>query len=174
MIGNSQVLKKYLKRWNSFFSEIGPKLASNLSDPSVHFTRFTTRVDSSFRLSDIDDDTVLKHLKNLKTNKAVGLDDIAGNLLKEAAPVVDSSLCNIFNTIATGIFSDEWKIAKVFPLHKGKERDDLNNYRPISVLPILAKLFEKIVFDQVYLYLSINMLLSNQVSVLFIQLQQHY
>ena len=111
--------KEISEELNLFFSEIGPKLASNLSDSSVHLTHFATKVNSSFRLSETDNDTVLKHLKGLKIVKAVGLDDVSSNLLKEAAPAVASSVCKIFNKpISTSIFPNEWKIAKVFLIHK--------------------------------------------------------
>ena len=90
--------KKYLKKVSVFFfkTEIGPKLAANLSDSFVDFSHFSPKVNSSFRLSETDNNTELKLLKSLKTDKAAGLENISGKLLKEAAPVVASSLCMIF------------------------------------------------------------------------------
>ena len=54
-----------------------------------------------------------------------------------------------------------WKCAKVIPLFKKGERAALDNYRPISIIPVIAKVFEKIVFQQVYSFLDDNKLLSN-------------
>ena len=66
--------------------------------------------------------------------------------------------------IRSGIFPQEWKCAKVIPLFKEGNHSDLNNYRPISIVPIVAKVFERIIYDQVYGYLTENNLISSQQS----------
>ena len=82
-------------------------------------------------------------------------------LLRECADLVASSLCAIFNrSIVSGVFPTEWKSTKVIPLSKQGERSDLNNYRPISIIPVVAKVFERIVYNQFYEYLTEN----NQIS----------
>ena len=63
-------------------------------------------------------------------------------------------------SIETGAVPSEWKQAKVVPLFKSGSKDDLDNYRPISILPILSKILEKAVFHQLHSYLSENSLLS--------------
>jgi len=61
----------------------------------------------------------------------------------------------------TGIFPDEWKSARVTPLYKNSgKRADPTNHRPISVIPVVAKVFERIFYDQQYLYLIENNFLS--------------
>ena len=68
----------------------------------------------------------------------------------------------IFNrSIITGIFPNEWKCAKVVPIHKQGKRNCVDNYRPISIIPVVAKVFERIIYDQLHLYLSENKLLTN-------------
>ena len=107
-------------------------------------------------------DTVLKLINSLPLNKASGLDGISCRLLKEAAPVVVPSLTHIINlSITTGIFPDEWKLARVSPIYKEGAKSDPNNYRPISVLPVISKLIEKIVCDQFYEYLIMYDLLAD-------------
>ena len=55
------------------------------------------------------------------------------------------------------IFPDEWKSARITPLYKKcGNRSDPSNYRPISIIPVVAKVFERIVYDQVYRYLTEN------------------
>ena len=54
----------------------------------------------------------------------------------------------------SGIFPDDWKCARVTPLFKQGESSDLNNYRPISVISVVAKVFERIVYDQLYNFLN--------------------
>ena len=60
----------------------------------------------------------------------------------------------------TGVFPFDSKDARVSPLHKNGVKNDPSNYRPISVIPAVSKIFEKIIFDQLYAYLNDNNLLS--------------
>ena len=64
----------------------------------------------------------------------------------------------------TSIFPTEWKKAKVFPVHKKDDKSDPNNYRPISVLPTIAKLLERLIYDQPYDSLTRNNLLTKHQS----------
>ena len=75
--------------------------------------------------------------------------------------LISDSLALIFNrSIETSIFPDEWKSARITPLYKKcGNRSDPSNYRPISIIPVVAKVFERIVYDQVYRYLTENKLL---------------
>ena len=87
---------------------------------------------------------------------------IPSKLLKMAASIVTPSLTAIFTkSIITGIYPTEWKMARVTPVFKKGEKSDLNNYRPISVIPVVSKVFAKIVYDQLYQYLNDNQLLSS-------------
>ena len=75
--------------------------------------------------------------------------------------VVAPSLTCIFNqSLLTGIYPSDWKLAKVTPIFKTGSKTDLNNYRPISVIPVVAKIFEKIIYGQLY-NLNINDLLTS-------------
>ena len=94
-------------------------------------------------------DTVHKLLRKIDEKKSVGLDNIPNKLLKIAADVVASSLTAIFTaSINTGIFPQERKESRVSPVYKSGTRNDPSNYRPISVIPVIAKIFEKIVYEQ--------------------------
>ena len=59
-------------------------------------------------------------------------------------------------SIQSGIFADSWKIARVAPIFKSGSTEDRSNYRPISVLPVVSRLFEKLIYDQLYEYLDSN------------------
>ena len=94
---------------------------------------------------------VFSLLNNLNKSKATGLDKIAAWLIRECADLICISICDIVNQpISLGIFPDDWKCARATPLFKQGDRDDLNNYRPISVISVVAKVFERIVYDQLY------------------------
>ena len=94
-------------------------------------------------------------------NKATGLDQIPARALKVGASVVSQPLTHILNSsLSLGIFPDNWKLAKVVPIYKSDDRSDRGNYRPISILSVVSKIFEKLVFSQLYKYLSENNLLS--------------
>ena len=103
---------------------------------------------------------MLRELKSLKINKGAGLDNIPLRLLKVAANIIAPSLTYIFNlSLTKGIFPQDLNIAKVTPIFKSGAKDQVENYRPISVLPIVAKIFEKEVRNQFYKYLMDNNLL---------------
>ena len=85
---------------------------------------------------------------------------IPSKLLKMAASIVAPSLTAIFpKSILTGIYPTEWKTARVTPVSKKGVKLDISNYRPISVIPVVLKVFEKIVYGQLYQYLNENKLL---------------
>ena len=106
---------------------------------------------------------VLQIIAKLVNSKATGLAGIPNRALKCCAEVITPSLTFIFNfSVITKIFPDDLKVAKVAPVFKKGERDDLGNYRPISVLPTVARVLEKLIFDQLFQYFSENELLGNE------------
>ena len=150
---------------NKHFTEVGSTLASTLPQNNCDFKQYLLKPKTNFRLEKISLTSVLETLNSLATKKAVGLDYISSKLLKVAAPVLAESLCKIFNkSVETGTFPSEWKSAKVFPVHKKDDKSNPNNYRPISVLPAVGKVFERIIYNQLYSYLSRNKLLTKHQS----------
>ena len=128
---------------NTHFSKIGPSLASEIKDTSSNFTDYITPVGHIFNLAKVSCQEVFNLIQKIPSNKASGLDNISARLLKEASPIVTRSLTFIINqSIATGIFPKAWKRARVSPIFKEDLRTDPNNYRPISVLPVVSKLIE--------------------------------
>ena len=118
--------------------------------------------DCRFILKTTSVSTVFSLLSKLSKTKATGLDKISARLLRDCADLIAIPLCAIFNqSITFGDFPDEWKLSKVIPLFKQGKRSDLNNCRPISIVPIVAKVFERIIYDQLYSYLTENNLISS-------------
>ena len=103
----------------------------NSDSPSFHFTYIPV-------------ENVLTTLRYLKVSKSTGTDKIPAKMLRIAADVIAPSLTYIFNlSLSTGIFVDDWKNARVTPIHKDGSKLVMGNYRPISVLPIISKIFEQ-------------------------------
>ena len=114
-----------------------------------------------FALNEVTDLEVLKHLKGLKRSCAVGLDEIPASFLKDTAYVISKPLAHIINcSLKCGIFPPDLSIAKVAPIYKSGSKDSFDNYRPISVLPAISKIFEKCVYSQIMEHLDKNNLLS--------------
>ena len=89
------------------------------------------------------------------TTKASGSDGISGLLLKRCATVLAPSLTRIFNTsIVTGTVPHLFKKATITPIHKSGDKSQAGNYRPISLLPIVSKILEKVVSTQFKEYLN--------------------
>ena len=107
---------------NKHFAEIGPNLASKLPNPTNSFASYIKPAKTSFFFQTVTPNKVLKILTSLSTKKANGLDNIPCRSIKEAAPIIVESLCDMFISIVMGTFPSEWKHAKVIPVHKGNRK----------------------------------------------------
>ena len=148
---------------NNFFVNIGSKLAETISDK--HQTK--DRCVSTLNFVPVTCDEVISVIHKFAPKKSAGHDLISTNLLKEISPLIAEPLSLIINqSLSTGIFPSKLKIAKVIPLHKKNEKDLLDNYRPISLLPSISKVFERIVYNQLYrmeFYSKVGMVLENHI-----------
>ena len=130
--------------FNKHFTDIGHNFAREIPATDIEPEYYIKPTDKTFSLQTPIVDTVYKLLTKMNDKKATGLDRIPCKLLKMAANIVASSLTGIFEkSIHTGIFPTEWKLARVTPVFKKGIKSDLNNYRPISVIPVVSKVFEK-------------------------------
>ena len=115
-----------------------------------------------FRFQKVNSIQVYNELKGLKRKKAVGVDKFPSGMIKDAASVLAASMTFLINmSMQTGLVPSDWKIAKVIPVFKSGNKSELDNYRPISVLPILSKLLEKFVHKQLIDHLEKNCMLFN-------------
>ena len=116
---------------------------------------------SKFEFKKVKEEDVLKLLKRLDPNKAVGADGIGGKLLRMVAPGICRSLTSLYNSsLKSGQVPRECKVANVTPVPKGGDKEDVVNYRPVSVLPVVVKVFEALVHEQLYNYLQQQSLLA--------------
>ena len=136
---------------NSHFSSIGKNMASeydqlnlsNLRNPLDYITRKNSIMT---KLSETNSAEIQKLILYLDIKKSCGYDLISNKILKSSCYTISPYLELLFNKcLNTGIFPECFKIAKVTPLFKGGDRQDPGSYRPISLLPCLGKLFEKVI-----------------------------
>ena len=124
-----------------------------------HFT-IKSRTTKRFNLQRVSVETVIKIMKSLKRKKAVGIDQIPGFILKDCTRVLAVPLTYIVNlSLSNGQVPSDWKTAKITPVYKSGTKNNFDNYRPISVIPAVAKIIEKIVHRQLNNYLEENKLL---------------
>ena len=98
---------------------------------------------------------VLEELKAVDPKKACGPDNISGRILEEVADVITPSICRICNlSLSSGVFPDQWKLANVNPVHKKDDPTLAENFRPISLLCIISKIFERCVANHCRHFLS--------------------
>ena len=127
--------------------------------------RFVPKTEALLSRVSVSKEQIINIINNFSSSKAHGYDGISVSMLKIYAAEIAIPLQIIFlNCINSGIFPDCWKFANVQPIYKKNNRQMKYNYRPISLLPICGKILEKIVFDQVYAFLSANNLLSQNQS----------
>ena len=111
---------------------------------SFNFKFYLSYTDKAFCLKTPSLDVVFNLLRKIDEKKPTGLDMIPTKLLKMAASIVAPSLTTIFTkSVITGIYPTKWKTARVTQMFKADVKSDLNNYPPISVIPVVSKAFEK-------------------------------
>ena len=154
--------------FNNYFTNIASKLKEPIinSDFELLNSFIGSKVPSNtdFQITFTNQTFIRKFLLNLNVRKSTGLDNIGPRILKLSANVIAPTLLFIINkSISTGKFPSVWKEAKVKPLFKNGSKEDVNNYRPISILPTISKLTEKWVESQFSKYLNeFNLLYKSQ------------
>ena len=108
---------------------------------------------------------ILKIINDLNPNKAHGCDGISIKMIKMCGDSIAIPLMIIFNNaLNTWVFPDLWKKGNIVPVHKKESKHLVKNYRPISLLPLFGKIFEKLIFNSLLHYLHRNNLLSENQS----------
>ena len=103
------------------------------------------------------EDDITKHIKKLNPNKSHGHDNLSIKIIQMFGQSISKPLFIIYsNCIKQSYFPKNWKMGNVIPVYKKNEKNLMKNYRPISLLPICGKLFEKLIFDNLYNYVFSN------------------
>jgi hypothetical protein len=121
--------------------------ATGLPDP---LSKAKSGNNNLFVLKTVTEGQVLKAIKKLKNKASTVLDDINSKVLKAGGEVLSVPLWYIINTsITSGRFPRRWKEAKLIPIHKKGDTQEVNNYRPVSNLCVISKVLEMVVHDQI-------------------------
>ena len=146
--------------FNSFFaSKCTPLINNSVLSNSLQSVSATMLSSFSF-----NEEVILKIINALKINKAHGHDHVSIRMIKLCSKFIAKPLSIIFkNCIDTGTFPDIWKRPNIIPVHKKGDKQIVDNYRPVSLLPIFGKILEKLLFNSIMDFLEENNLLnSNQ------------
>ena len=116
---------------------------------------------NQFNFKFVECSEVASVVRLMPLNKSPGIDKIPARVIKDCLPAVLPTLTSIINaSFATGIFPCSWKMAEVSPILKDRDFEDPKNYRPISLLPTMSKICERIALNQLMPYLLSNKRLS--------------
>ena len=154
--------KQIAEAFNGFFSKIGLNISNNVPNSNKHYSHFLPKLncDKTIFLDPISPDEVIKACSQLKPKSSSGCDDISSKILKQTIENIVIPLTYIFNlSLENGIVPNKMKISKVIPLFKSGDRKLLNNYRPISLLPAISKLLEKLMYKKIISFFNANNLL---------------
>ena len=148
------------KLFNDFFGKQCKPVANGSVLPYFKFV--TNKRISTISIENHD---IISLVRKLNPSKASGSDGISGQMLLLCDNSVTLPLQIIFNTILkTSIYPDNWKLANLTPIFKKGDKQLIKNYRPISLLPICGKMFEKIIFQNFYGFFTENNLITKNQS----------
>ena len=152
--------KDIADKLNKYFVNVGPDLAKNIPLSDTSFHDYLTRYEVEMQDANISMDDLKNAFQTLKRNKAPGYDDVTSNVILS---VIDEIVTPLYHSIKlsfqSGIFPNKLKVAKISPVFKKDDRCNLSNYRPISVLTVFSKLYEKLMYNNLYSHFSSNRLL---------------
>jgi len=151
-----------VEKANLFLKTISSKLHRRNLTPNNRIPHFLNRCVHNFIHNYITSADILKLLKNCEAEKACGPDNISNKMLKLIAPNISPILAKLFNKIIdSGIFPNQWKHGTVSVIYKKGDKNDPNNYRPITLLCNISKLLERLIFNPLLQHLLSNNLIYN-------------
>ena len=151
-----------------YFTDIEPSLAKNIKMPkNINVEDFLTGTHNcTFQFKKIDDISILRIINDLPNKSSTGFDQIYMRLIKAIKTEIIPALTCIFNqSLNTGIFPEKLKIAQVIPIHKKGSLNDISNFRPISLLPSISKILEKLIFKHLTYLNEYKLLYASQYGV---------
>ena len=149
--------------FNNYFVSISAELDKAIPQVPETVNDFCSpSCSNSFFFAPCTEPEINSIIKSISNSKSVGHDQICSEIVKQVAPQLTPALVEIINlSLTCGQFPDKLKIAKVISIYKSGSKTDVSNYRPISILPVVSKIFERVAFTRLYSFLEKNNILHN-------------
>ena len=146
--------------FNNFYVNVGLNLAKDIpiidKDPTEYITK---QYSHSLFLEPVVADEMKSIILNLKESSS-GYDDVSAKIVKSISHIIIEPLTHSLNlSFSHGVFPNELKIAKVIPLYKSKDKMLFCNYRPVSILPLFSKIYERIMYNRIIKFITKNNIL---------------
>ena len=149
-------LQDITNAFNKYYVNVGSELAKKIGQSDQDYMATMKNTDSykSFYLYPTGEQEVENIIKLLKPKTSAGQDNISPKILKKLYHGLVNPCVHIINlSLSTGIVPDAMKLAKVIPIFKRSGSDEImKNYRPVSLLPVLSKVLERIVYNRLFHY----------------------
>lgn len=163
-------VKEMCECFNDFFVNVGSELAKQIPNTShhTHYAESERCAGSgsltldSFTATNVDE--ISRIIDNLDCNTSAGLDNITTKSIKCIKNLILTELTNCINQcMQTGVFPNSLKVARVSPIYKSGSKLEPGNYRPISVLPVMSKIYERVIYNRLEAHItSINFMYDKQ------------
>ena len=137
--------------FNTYFTSVGHNLATQVPSPSRRFTEYLSPNNnfSSFFFDSVSPEDIEREILSIPRNKAYGLYSCPIRILSCVKHIVSGPLADIFNmSVQKGVLSSKLKEAKVIPVYKSDDETEPGSYRPISLLSIFNRIFEKLMYHR--------------------------
>ena len=156
---NGQIItdqKIVANKFNTFYTNIAQKLVDKIENSNNEFQDYLKNPNEhSIFLNETEPGEIYNLIMKLDVKKASDIYHISSKLIKTAATPLSEILALLFNrSFELGIFPTKLKLAKVLPIYKADSKMDTSNYRPISLLSIISKIFEKVMYARIISFLN--------------------
>ena len=140
--------------FNDFFASICTPIKNSSVLPPLKY-----RTNKRLKSFSVSEKNILLIIKALNASKAHGYDNLSIKMIKLCEESITVPLKIIFEeSLKYGVFPEIWKKANVVPVHKKEDKTLIKNYRPISLLPIFGKIFERVIYNSIFNYFVSNKL----------------
>ena len=151
-----KITQEKANEFNKYFATVGSNIQEKLKD-KLDKTTFKNFDNNTFHFVEEQEETIKKLIKDINEKVATGEDNISAKLIKHCSEVIAPFLTKIINQgYKTKTFPDILKKAIIKPIFKKDDPNDISNYRPISILSIISKIFERCASNQMISFLIPN------------------
>ena len=153
---------KISNTFNQYFVNVADNLSKKIPLTNNKYQDYLKNPNKcSFFIKETTPHEINLIIQSLKSSNTTDIFGISTKFVKIASTAIEAILASIYNkSINEGIFPDAMKLAKILPIHKGDSKFIVSNYRPISLLPILSKIFEKLMYNRLIEFINKNNILT--------------